>query len=147
MALPKKITRTWYADGLAFECLECGGCCSGPEEGYVWITREECVTAAKSLDLTPREFHERYCRRVGGRISLIEQPNADCIFLLPDESGVKHCAVYTVRPSQCRTWPFWRANLTRPGDWALAGTRCPGINRGSLHDLEHIEQRKADTGD
>ena len=33
--------KPWYASGLAFECTQCGDCCSGPEEGYVWVTPEE----------------------------------------------------------------------------------------------------------
>ena len=134
--------RRWYADGLAFECLECGGCCSGPEEGYVWITPDEIDAAAEYLGVDADRFRRDYTRRVGRRVSLIEKANKDCIFLQTSDNDVAHCTVYSVRPSQCQTWPFWPGNLARPGDWALAQARCPGINRGPLHDAEHIDHEK-----
>ncbi len=140
-----KPKRKWYADGLAFECSACGQCCCGPDEGYVWITREEIRAATECLDLTDGEFRKRYCRRVGRRISLIEKANKDCVFLHNDADGNKRCAIYAVRPAQCRTWPFWPINLVNSLAWSLAGTRCPGINRGPLHDLEHLEREKART--
>ena len=138
-----KPKRPWYAHGLAFECLECGRCCSGPEEGYVWISADEIRRAAMTLGVTEPEFRERYTRRVGRRVSLIEKENADCIFLESNGDGVNHCRVYDARPMQCRTWPFWSTNLTSARAWALAGRRCPGVNRGRLHDLSHIENEKS----
>lgn len=138
---PKK--RPWYADGLAFECSECGRCCSGPEEGYVWITADEIRAAAEFLRLPVEQFTARYAYRAGRRMSLREKPgNADCVFLEPDADGNKRCTIYPVRPTQCRTWPFWSMNVSSPDAWAQAGQRCQGINRGRTHDLEHIERQK-----
>lgn len=137
-----KAARPWYADGLAFECLECGGCCSGPEEGYVWITPDEILEAAAALGIDADAFRRQYTRKVGRRVSLIEKANKDCIFLEGDEDDVKQCIIYKVRPSQCQTWPFWPGNLSRPGSWAMAQVRCPGINRGPLHDMDHVEHEK-----
>ncbi len=137
-----KPNRPWYADGLAFECQECGHCCSGPEEGYVWITSEEIAAAAEHLGMTTEAFSATYTRKVGRRTSLIEAANMDCVFLEADGDGVKHCTIYTVRPSQCQTWPFWPSNLRRPADWSMAGVRCPGVNRGQLRDLGYIEDEK-----
>ena len=137
--------RPWYTDGLAFECIECGNCCSGPEEGYVWISPEEVLAAAQDLDMSAEEFTRRYTRRVGSRVSLIEKDNLDCIFLKTDGEGVRHCVVYAVRPMQCRAWPFWPDNLTSSRAWAQAGRRCPGINRGRLHDAGRIEDDKSRT--
>jgi uncharacterized protein len=73
--------RPWYGDGLAFQCAGCGRCCSGPEEGYVWMTPQEIGAAAGQLGVTVEEFVAKYTRRVGRRTSLIEKPNRDCIFL------------------------------------------------------------------
>ena len=39
VANKKKIL--WYVGGLHFECMECGQCCSGPGDGYIWVTRPE----------------------------------------------------------------------------------------------------------
>lgn len=135
--------RPWYADGLAFDCTECGRCCSGPEEGYVWINADEVRAAAEFLSLAVEQFTARYTRRVGRRLSLREKPsNADCVFLEADGDGNKRCTIYSVRPMQCRTWPFWSMNLATPEDWAVAGRRCQGINRGTRRELDHIEGQK-----
>ena len=131
-------SRCWYAEGLAFECTGCGQCCSGPEEGYVWVAPAEIEAIAEYLKLTVDQVVRQYTRRVGQRVSLIEKQNADCIFLGEATNGNHSCTIYPVRPVQCRTWPFWPTNLTSPRAWALAQQRCRGINRGRLHDLEHI---------
>jgi len=137
----------WYVAGLAFECTGCGVCCSGPAEGYVWLTDKEIIQIAHFLNISPTEMKRRYVRRVGTRRSLKErQDNHDCIFLVPREEGGKKCSIYPVRPSQCRTWPFWPGNLTSPEDWALAGLRCEGINRGDIHGLDEIEDKRRTTG-
>ncbi len=41
----------WYVAGLHFECQGCGGCCSGPGEGYIWVTRREIEIIAEFLTL------------------------------------------------------------------------------------------------
>lgn len=136
----------WYAGGLAFECIQCGRCCAGPNEGYVWISDDEIVALAAHLKMTQEQFRKNYLRRVRGRSSLIEQPRTnDCIFLQPTASGDRRCSVYELRPMQCRTWPFWASNLSTPDDWADAGDRCPGINRGEPWDFAHIELRRRKT--
>ncbi len=131
----------WYAGGLAFECMGCGGCCAGPEEGYVWVKDKEIDAIAAHLNMPVDEMRRRYVRRVGRRQSLIEcSPSGDCVFLESDEQGKRQCRVYPVRPAQCRTWPFWAQNVSSPYHWSEAARRCPGINRGSrLHRQEEIE--------
>ena len=136
----------WYATGLAFECQECGRCCAGPEEGYVWVTGEDIVAIAAHLELSEDDMRREYVRRVSGRYSLKEHPQTrDCIFLRPNDKGGRGCAIYEIRPIQCRTWPFWAVNLTGPGDWARAQGRCAGINRGSLHPCDEIETKSNTT--
>ena len=41
-------SRKWYADGLHFECTQCGNCCSGPP-GYVWVTKQDIKAIARHL--------------------------------------------------------------------------------------------------
>jgi len=133
----------WYVAGLAFECLQCGRCCAGPEEGYIWIEPAEIQRAATFLKITPQQFADRYVRREGQGLTIIENRRHDCIFLsgpgkAPGCGGGRGCAIYEVRPMQCRTWPYWKFNLSSPDAWAFAASRCPGINRGPLHPLEEI---------
>jgi Fe-S-cluster containining protein len=137
MAVKKRAK--WYVGGLHFECTECGDCCAGPDEGYIWITKPEIERLAKHLNMTVDDLRKKYLARIGNRSSIIEEAQTkDCIFLT-GSGGKRGCAVYPVRPNQCRTWPFWSHNLTSPDDWNMTGIRCPGINRGRLYTFEEIE--------
>lgn len=125
----------WYRDGLQFECTGCGACCSG-EPGYVWVNSQEIVDMAAALDIAPSEFRRRFVRRVGNRMSLVEYPDGDCIFLDPE---TRKCLVYQARPVQCRSWPFWSSNLSSPQAWEATCKTCPGAGTGKLYTLEEIE--------
>lgn len=122
----------WYGDGLRFECTRCGACCAG-EPGYVWVTRADIEVIAASLGISVSAFMDRYTRVVEGRRSLRERANGDCILL---RSG--KCAAYHVRPHQCRTWPFWRENLTSAARWRSLAEGCPGIGRGAARPFEDV---------
>jgi len=128
----------WYRGGLRFECTGCGACCTG-EPGYVWVTREDIRRIAEFLGRDDGWLPGHILRRVGLRYSLTERPNGDCVFLQPRSEGRRGCAIYPVRPLQCRTWPFWTVNLTSAAAWAEAATRCPGMNNGPTYDFEAIE--------
>ena len=135
--------KQWYACGLHFECTGCGNCCAGPEEGYIWITRQEIELLAKHLGTTDQAVRQKYPRRYGLRHSIRQNPPTnDCIFLAADGNGCRGCAVYPARPNQCRTWPFWDSNLASPDNWNIAALKCPGINRGRLYTLEEIQERR-----
>ena len=131
----------WYAEGLSFTCTQCGNCCTGGP-GFVWISDEEVERLAEFLKLTKDEVIDKYCRKIGRRISLNEtlMPNGnyDCIFLTEIEpapgAGVRQkrrgCSIYPVRPLQCRTWPFWDGNLSSRKAWEISSKRCPGMDKG-----------------
>ena len=132
----------WYIAGLHFECAECGGCCSGPGEGYIWVTKPEIQIIADFLKVTVDNFRKEYLKRVGLRTTIIEHSDTkDCIFLR-NIQGQKQCVIYPVRPSQCRSWPFWSDNLSSPGAWNKTAQKCPGINRGRLYSYEEIQEIK-----
>ena len=135
----------WYSQGLTFTCSQCGNCCTGPV-GYVYASPEEIRRLAEHLRLSPQEVIEKYCRKVGGKISFKEKRGPggwDCIFLEEvtatrrpagadrDITYTKRvCTIYPVRPLQCRTWPFWDGNLASRANWDAAAQRCPGMNHG-----------------
>ncbi len=129
----------WYAGGLRFACTQCGNCCTGGP-GFVWLTYADMLRIAKFLDLPLDKFTGQYVRRLPEGFSLTERRNYDCIFLRR-ENGKAMCGIYPVRPTQCRTWPFWNQNLKSPHSWDLAAERCPGMKaaEGPVHALEHIE--------
>jgi Fe-S-cluster containining protein len=83
-------------------------------------------------------FVKTWCRwvplgRDSERLSLKEKSNFDCIFW---DNG---CTVYNVRPLQCRAYPFWDSVVCSEKAWNETGKDCPGINSGTLHDKEKIE--------
>jgi len=132
----------WYVDGLHFECQGCGGCCSGPGEGYIWVTRPEMKLIADSLEISVSQLKSDYLKRVGLRMSIIEHDlTKDCIFLRKID-GARKCMIYSVRPAQCRNWPFWPSNLASGKAWNEATRKCPGVNRGRLHTHEEIQKLK-----
>jgi len=93
--------------------------------------------------MSAAEFRERYTREVGdNELSLLEKLNHDCIFWNAD-SG---CTVYLHRPKQCRSWPFWYANVSSRTSWDYAATTCPGMNQGQLFSADRIERTSADDG-
>ncbi len=150
-----KIIEPWHGDGLRFTCTQCGNCCTGGP-GYVWLTKEEIVRVAEHLSMKPEAVVEQYCRKIDGKFSFKERRRRgsyDCIFLeereathTPDgaDKPVKYtqrfCAIYAVRPLQCRTWPFWHSNLASAESWEIAAQRCPGMNQGRKFGEKQIER-------
>ena len=128
-------SKPWYREGLSFSCTRCGDCCTGVP-GYVWVEPTEIEALAKHLGFSVDSFGERYLRKVGRRYSLIEKPGGDCVFF------DKGCSVYPARPTQCRTFPFWRGNLKSERAWDEIADECPGIGQGKLFPVEEIEALK-----
>ncbi|NQT01005.1 MAG: YkgJ family cysteine cluster protein [Planctomycetes bacterium] len=140
--MSEKKKTPWYVGGLRFECIQCGRCCSGPGEGYIWVTKPEIKFIADSLKMTTGELRRKYLRRVSLRTTIIEhRTTKDCIFL-QNIAGQRRCIIYAVRPSQCRTWPFWSDNLTNPNAWNKVAEKCPGINKSRIYTCEEIEKIK-----
>jgi len=128
----------WYAEGLRFTCSACGNCCTGAP-GFVWVSDEEIEQLAAWLAIDRAAFQHKFVRRVGQRQSLVEHANGDCVFFDPQ---TRRCRVYRLRPKQCRTWPFWDANLRQPDAWAATCQVCPGAGTGELVPLEQIESQR-----
>jgi Fe-S-cluster containining protein len=101
----------------------------------VWVEPGEIERLAEFRGESTQEFAKRHVRRVGDRYSLIEKPGGDCIFW----DAKAGCTVYTARPIQCRTWPFWPENIATPGDWDRVERVCPGAGHGQWFSVEEIE--------
>ena len=125
----------WWKDGLRFECTQCGLCCRG--RGRVEVGDAEIEALAAHLDVTADEFRAMYTRPgYKGRIDLRDKRNEDCIFF-DEQQG---CTVYAQRPTQCRTYPFWKPVLHDPESWAEEGRHCEGIDRGPRVPGEKIAE-------
>ena len=130
--------KPWYHEGLRFTCSQCGDCCSGAP-GYVWVNSQEIGKLASFLDMDREAFEKKFVRLIGIRKSLREHRNGDCVFL---DRQTRACTVYSARPRQCRTWPFWNSNLKSSDSWTDTCEICPGSGKGKLYQLEEIEQRR-----
>lgn len=99
-------------DGYEFSfdpkaCLECeGNCCRG-ESGYIWVNRDEIKKISEFLGLSEDEFIKNCLKKVKYRFTIKEifvKGEYQCLFF---DSEKKRCEIYPVRPTQCRTFPFW----------------------------------------
>ena len=122
---------TFFADGLRFDCLRCGACCTG-EEGYVFLTEEDVERLMKGLGLTRDELIERHLRIVDGKYSLQETEDGRCVFWAGD------CKAYEHRPYQCMSYPFWPSIMRSKESWNQLATTCVGVGRGRVHTEEEI---------
>lgn len=130
------MSEPWYQDGLRFQCTRCGHCCTGAP-GVVWVNDEEIEAIAEFRGEEPGRFIALHTRPVNRRRSLRERENGDCIFW-DKEQG---CTIYSVRPRQCRTWPFWESNMQTPETWKRTCDFCPGSGQGELISAEEITRR------
>jgi Fe-S-cluster containining protein len=132
----------WYRDGLRFACTRCGNCCGGAS-GTVRVGDAEIDALAKRTGLEAEQFRVVYTRRLrGGAVSLRERSDGTCILY----DAARGCSVYSDRPRQCRTWPFWCSVVHSPERWAEEAQGCPGIGHGPLHPAAQIERALEDDG-
>lgn len=131
---------SFYAKGLRFECTGCGECCRtrNGKPSWVYVTIDERRRLARHLKLSTSAFTRRYCEKPGGFWHL-RSPTSDCVFL----DGAR-CTVYDARPGQCRTFPFWRENMSDKAWNGPVARECEGINKGRVWSVEEIETRLRD---
>ena len=105
-------------------CESCGGnCCTG-ESGYIYLNQDEMEAIALHLELPMGEFKEKYLFKKGYKFSIKErlvEGSHDCIFF---DRKIKGCGIYPVRPTQCRTFPFWPYFKKNEDELK---EECPGI--------------------
>ena len=120
-----------YKDGYdyCFEtsaCEKCeGNCCIG-ESGYIWVNPQEILEISEFLNLSLDKFYDKYLKKVKYRFSLKEieyNGGYRCIFFDLKE---RRCGIYSVRPTQCRSFPFWDHFKTNIKE---VQRECPGIVR------------------
>jgi len=116
-------------EGFAFDfdesaCASCNGHCCIGEPGYIWVSPKEIEAMAKHLEMDVEAFKAEYLVKVGYKYTIKEIKVGDshhCVFF---DTKINGCSMYDVRPSQCRTFPFWDYFLKNP---KKAGDECPGI--------------------
>lgn len=121
----------FFSNGISFECQKCGRCCTG-EPGTVYVNALDIDNIANYLGITKSETIKRYMYPYKDSYSIREDESGACSFY---ENG---CAVYTVRPLQCRTYPFWFKYLRSEEAWCRVSSDCPGIGQGRVYSKKNI---------
>ena len=88
-------------------CSYCGGRCCYGESGYIWLNEKEINGISDFLNIELDVFISDYLRKENGKYTIKDikfQNYYSCLFFDRDE---RHCSIYSVRPNQCRTYPFW----------------------------------------
>ena len=126
--------RQFYKDGLRFQCQGEGRCCVSRENyGYVYLSFNDRRRLAAHFGLSTTAFTEKYTESEDGFYQL-KYEDKDCPFLKD-----QRCEVYTARPWQCRTWPFWPENMDSDVWEREVAAYCPGVGKGRLYTAEEIE--------
>ena len=128
--------------GLCFECQpNCAKCCK--ISGRVEIADGDVVRMAEALNMSETEFRKRFVKVENGELLLEEKKGGPCVMLGENDQ----CMVYDVRPTQCRTYPFWDEILANDFTWLLEKDFCPGIDQGGKFSPPEIEQIRLGGGD
>ena len=118
------------AQGMRFACQPgCTECCT--QRGFVYLSEEDLVRAARFLGMTAAAFERQYVYRTKKLLRLRTPRNTRCHFLLEDR-----CSIHPVKPTQCRVFPFWPELVESRREWNKTARYCPGIGKGPLVQIE-----------
>lgn len=124
---------------INFECQGSGKCCvSNGKNGFVFLTPKDTQRLVDFLGQKRESFAREddfdWTRfsKTKKRVWHINNPSGFCRFL-----KLGKCSVYSARPQQCRTWPFYPEQL-EPKAWNETARFCPGIGEGRERTKEEI---------
>ncbi|MCV6607676.1 MAG: YkgJ family cysteine cluster protein [Campylobacterales bacterium] len=89
------------------KCEECGGKCCKGESGNIWVDEKEIESIANFLNVTEEALEKGCLKSISGKFSIkdIQVKSERVCFFFDLEK--QNCSIYDVRPTQCRTFPFW----------------------------------------
>ena len=121
----------FFDEGIRFECRRCGACCTG-DPGVVCVNAEEIADIAAYLGMSVSQVVGMFLHPWENGHRIKEDGNGRCLFFTDG------CRIYSVRPMQCRTFPFWFANLRSESRWNKIDRQCPGIGSGRRYTKDEI---------
>lgn len=122
---------------LRFQCTGCGACCRGRGDYWVEASRAEQRRIQRFLNVSWGWFRRRYVIVYEDGTEGLGWQRDRCVFL--DASD--RCRIYPVRPTQCRTYPFWPEVVGSRTSWRAAAKECEGIGRGAAIPLARVQAR------
>jgi len=115
---------------LRFKCQPgCTNCCT--QKGFVYLTEADLKRIAKFLGMPAADFERRYVYRTSRQLRLRVPRQVQCHFLV--DGG---CSIHSVKPTQCRIFPFWPELMDDKREWRKTAAWCPGIGKGELVQIE-----------
>ena len=132
------MNKEFFKKGIKFKCQGSSNCCvSRGSYGFVYLSKKDLIKIAKYLNVSINLFKKKYCQYSDGYLHLKEiNINGNCQFL-----ENKKCSIYTARPMQCRTWPFWKENMNIKKWNEELINFCPGIGKGKLISASMIQKK------
>jgi len=130
--------KEFFKKGINFKCQGSSNCCvSRGSYGFVYLSNKDIKRIAKYFKLSIYLFKKKYCIKTNNYIHLKEiNQNGNCQFL-----ENKKCSIYSARPTQCRTWPFWTENMNFKKWNKEIINFCPGIGKGSKINFSKIKNQ------
>jgi len=120
--------------GIRFECQPgCTKCCE--QQGFVYLTESDLTRIAGHLGMRPAAFERQYVYRTAKQIRLRVPRQSQCHFL-----GEDGCSIHTVKPTQCRIFPFWPELVDDKKEWRKTARWCPGIGKGERIQIESAKR-------
>lgn len=106
----------------------------------VYVSDEEIDNIAGLLNVERVLFLKEYLFSLKGEYYIKEDTQGACVFFRRDlpKTGEGRCIIYPVRPSQCKSFPFWFQNLRSEAGWKIVSSACPGIGKGHVFKKEEI---------
>ncbi|MHA1109750.1 MAG: YkgJ family cysteine cluster protein [Promethearchaeota archaeon] len=131
-------------DGFSFYCQQCGRCCSGTGEGFVFLYDKELPKIAKRLRISIQECVTKYVDIINSEYKVVDknlnptknkiflhslvlrqdEKDGSCVFL---DNKTNLCEIYGSRPYQCKSWPMWYPLMTQRKELNEAKKKCPGF--------------------
>ncbi|MBF0412842.1 MAG: YkgJ family cysteine cluster protein [Desulfamplus sp.] len=117
-------------DNFPFEfnhaaCISClAACCKG-SSGNIWVNSADIRNICHILEINQIDGINKFFEKRGNRYSIrecVDDKDYRCIFL----NSANRCSIYSVRPLQCRTFPFWE-HFKRHTEQLI--NECPGVQK------------------
>jgi len=158
--------KRWYDKSISFACTACGKCCTSKNKVKVFLNDREINQISNYLQISTDHFISYYTdliydnkntdnhfEEVLRYITLKskgydgKQPQQQnrCIFLSSSSESINKCSIYEVRPTQCRTYPYWPQHMIGRAEWLSESLNCEGMkvvdsdNGGDKNDVVVID--------
>ena len=125
----------YLKEPLKFECTACGACCTGGNDHYIAVSSNEAELIRQHLGVSSAWFKRRYIEHLTRDSWSIRLQEGQCVFL----NNEGYCQIYRLRPTQCKTYPYWPELLQSKQAWLNERKHCEGINQGKEVSVQHIK--------